>query len=738
MARRALILFAALVAGLLASWLLRIRGVDNAPAAGRGATLHDAAGVDATSHELEMGEPAASAVQRDRAVQTLHAGDSTNEASSLEEAGAMLVVRAVDKASRAPVAGIRMSVYSPNLDQEFPAPNVDGSKGTLDTSPITAIEGRVEFDVPDGVDLLLAAYGDDESLGSFTEVIAALGPGERRELTVEVPAGDDLRYFGRVLAREDERPIAGATIELVDGTKSFTPTRPDGSFELSLNSWKGLELRIHAPGFGIVLVDVGTEHETLETADVVHLSRGASLHARLLDTSGASITDASIRVWTEAYLLGIAEAEDWYVPSIPESEWRTNSSTSWKTSADSFGLYVLQDLPPDLPLHVEILRGEQVVKRDLPPLSVAAGEVREVDWRIGAGCLLEGIVVDQRGEVVKSRTIWLQRAEPDERPIFSPYATTDVVGESITGTDGRFAFVDVSPGTWWVGPEARREELGVFDPEAIAPVAEVVEIVEGSARQELRLRVHRGLYIRGRVLDHAGLLVPEFGVAGFNETANLSFETKSGSDGEFALGPLVAGHYGLMAFPRTDADPRPPMASAGDEGIEVRVKFGGRVSGTVLDGATGKVCVAELTFALRGSPDRDYTTTESYVDGAFEIDGLLPGTYDVAVTASGQRVGMLSGVTVTVGSEIRNQVVTLVRGATLRLRNAGKEGSLSYRVLSGGVMIASDWIDVGGHGATAVPSGRLVIEYQLADGTSEKKEIELAVGEERELVIGGE
>src|SRR5262249_55763125 len=137
---------------------------------------------------------------------------------------------------------------------------------------------------------------------------------------------------------------------------------PDGLFELWLPSWKHPDLRVEAPGFAAVLVEVAREHETQEKAMVVLLSRAASLHARLLDAGGGSIADGEVRLWTNGYNVAESDHGDAYLPSISES--------AWKESTDSSGQCMIQSLPPNVPLNVEILRSGRTVKRDLPTLSL--------------------------------------------------------------------------------------------------------------------------------------------------------------------------------------------------------------------------------------------------------------------------------------------------------------------------------------------------------------------------------
>src|SRR6185295_20276367 len=96
-------------------------------------------------------------------------------------------------------------------------------------------------------------------------------------------------------------------------------------------------------------------------------------------------------------------------------------------------------------------------------------------------------------------------------------------------------------GKWLLGPAAERQDWDPPDPQGLAPLAQVVEVLEGTPQQEVLVAVQRGLYIRGRVLDPDGKPAAKIFVMGNAEVATWPLQTESGEDGAFALGPLVPG-----------------------------------------------------------------------------------------------------------------------------------------------------------------------------------------------------
>ena len=151
------------------------------------------------------------------------------------------------------------------------------------------------------------------------------------------------------------------------------------------------------------MFQVAREHDAPEKAKVVLLSRAATLRARVLDVGRAPLAEGAVCLWTEgSRLAGSESRETYYYPAIARQEWRS--------ATDPDGTCVVAELPPDVPLHVEILRAGDVVRKDLPEVELRAGEVRYVEWNLGTGCRLVGSVVDQDGRGVAGQALWLQRA----------------------------------------------------------------------------------------------------------------------------------------------------------------------------------------------------------------------------------------------------------------------------------------------------------------------------------------
>jgi len=261
--------------------------------------------------------------------------------------------------------------------------------------------------------------------------------------------------------------------------------------------------------------------------------------------------------------------------------------------------------------------------------------------------------------------------------------------------------------------------------------------MEGSSQQEVVVHVQRGLYIKGQVLDSAGEPATETYIWGTTDAASWLFSARTEKDGTFAMGPLVPGRYRLVANGWKDANSEPASANGGDEGVVLHLRAGGVLRGTIVEAATGKGCAGKLVYASREQSNEGFGIKDSESNGSFQIEGLIPGTYDLAASASGRRVGVLKGLSVQGGIQTRDLVVTLGPGATLRVKYAGHEGYLQYHVISGGAIFGGDGIAAGGVSELVVPSGHLVVECHWPPKGLETKEIDVAVGEDKELDVGG-
>src|SRR6185295_5611675 len=123
----------------------------------------------------------------------------------------------------------------------------------------------------------------------------------------------------------------------------------------------------------------------------------------------------------------------------------------------------------------------------------------------------------------------------------------DVAVAKVTSDrDGNFSFPDVDAGKWWVG-------VAPYDPQgdsnsrpAVDWLARYVEIPPGVTEQLVDIRGHRGLFVRGRVVDPHGNDVDDCFVHLLSEDAEGSINCDT-YDGRFTFGPLAPGRFTVKA-----------------------------------------------------------------------------------------------------------------------------------------------------------------------------------------------
>jgi hypothetical protein len=384
-----------------------------------------------------------------------------------------------------------------------------------------------------------------------------------------------------------------------------------------------------------------------------------------------------------------------------------------------------------------VLEGRKTIVELGERVSIPPGATREVELRASSTCRLSGTVRDDAGNVVPELTLWLLRSEHGLRLYISPYVGDERVGTAKSDAQGRFAFEKLSPGSWRVTPEPKaRVPGGDVATDGIAPVATLVEISAGEATHEVDLVVHRGLTIRGSVLDPDGQPVAGAGVEGHAANTYVGANTKE--DGSFVLGPLPPGSFMLTggSFGSGFASSERVRAEVGARDVVLRLRRGGKLAGRVVDAQSGAGVVAQISVSLPADPLSVIYMPTSKPDGSFELSGLLPGAYALCATATDGRVGSLRGVELAAGGDLHDLVIQLAPGARLRVRYDGALAFCSARVVLDGVVFATDGIEKGTSKTFSAPAGSVKVVCRLGgNGKELVRALTLVAGEEQELVF---
>ena len=608
-------------------------------------------------------------------------------------------------------------------------PQASGAQGKLNEIVSTGADGRAEFVLAAGIATQLSVYPKQRGGNAAgRRELAAFAPGETREIVLELLTTNDAHLCLRVLAHESKQPIAAAEVR---GGRSALETDADGRIDVPYATWSILRLSILARGYAECVIRAQAGHETPEQALVIELDRSCTLIGRLLDGgSGHHVLQAR----TEGYRL---QEQD---PSRLTGAILDTEDRSWRAEFDPTGRAEIQGLPPNAPLRVSLFDGHKPLVELPERVTIPPGATREVELRAASTCTLSGIVRDDAGQPVADQTLWLLRSERGVRLILQSYEEDQLVARAKTGADGRFTMPKVSAGTWRLGPQPvfRKPEADVAA-DAVAPLAMLVEIAAGETTHEVELTVHRGLTIRGTVLDPDGKPATRFGVSGFAPSVYVACQGRK--DGTFVLGPLPPGSFLLDAGDHTGsfADSERVRAETGARDVVLRLRRVGTLAGRVVDARTGEGAVASIAVSIPADPTANIHMPTSKPDGSFALTGMLPGTYALAATTTDGRVGILRGVELTAGGDVQDLVLQISAGARLRVRYDGTQEVCSAQVLVDGIVVATGGVEKSTSKTFAAPPGAVSVRCRLNPiGKTFVRELTLQAGEEREFVIKDE
>lgn len=223
-------------------------------------------------------------------------------------------------------------------------------------------------------------------------------------------------------------------------------------------------------------------------------------------------------------------------------------------------------------------------------------------------------------------------------------------------------------------------------------------------------------------------------------------------DGDFELGPLVAGEYRLAIVVAGVLRTQEAHAQGGDDGVVLRLDWARALHGHISSPTMAPIEIGRAVISRPGIPEYPYVDPAIFELG-FRAPPLSRGTYDVAVTTADGLAGFSRGVEVTadplqqqpdddvwrdptaLAPSLSCQVeVAPAARLAVELRGSGAD---HFTVHLDGVLVGfgrrnSDEID-------AVPPGRLLVRtwtwrHELVD----TREVFLGAGHEAALDFGQE
>jgi len=221
---------------------------------------------------------------------------------------------------------------------------------------------------------------------------------------------------------------------------------------------------------------------------------------------------------------------------------------------------------------------------------------------------------------------------------------------------------------------------------------------------EMTLRVHRGLYIRGEVLDASSHPVDSAQVWAYcKPPAKGSRDVFTDEEGRFILGPLIPGRYILQGKDDflTSSEVE---ASAGDENIVIRMDPCASLRGRISLEAPQDLSDAVVWLFSREAGMLGGTGVNG--NGTFLFQKLKPGLYNLCARLDDRWIGIHSGASARADGNSEEVLIPLEPAAVLVLRFRHYDDSTySYRLESREIQIGSNVVRADGTETESVPAG---------------------------------
>jgi hypothetical protein len=651
----------------------------------------------------------------------------TADRASAGSTFALVKVLVLDRSTQTPLADIEVIGAFDKMGPGQPIKTTSGSRGKPYDKLHTDDKGLVEIEMPPDVPTRVSAYGSDHNAGSDDAKIPPLKAGDVRAVTLEIPTGDDMPFWMKLVDDPSGAPVTGANITTDKGGASNTKSDADGLAFVQSRSWSPGLLGVQAEGYAETWLKPEPGHAQSDAALVVKLAKCATVRLHVIDAADHAIANAKIDLMTEGYNLGRSGGGG-------SLDLIGKADPHWHGTTDESGEATITCVPARVAIQAGITSPKSWHPAD--KLVFEPGETRRIEWKLSNGCDVHGLVLDQTNAPVTKREMWMRKATR-KTPVYLDSSSTNETLKAVTDDQGRFRFTDVGAGTWWLGPSAPKS-LAKVVADDVAAFAQIVEIVEGASDLDVDVHVDRGLLIRGQVLDPKGAPVRSAYVRGYELSGKIGVSANfSGNESVFSVGPLMKGRYLLVAHGLGgDADSDPVEVDAGAQDVTLRLKTGASISGTVVNPA-GEHVEAQMWMKMRGSATFGVHGVSCNAQGAFQIEGLPAGTFDVAATDSDGATGLLEGVVVETGESKSGLTIRLAPGGHVRVRHEGPDRFANIEVLSHGVLVTLDGVERSTSKEFAAPAGSVTVQatYHESGTRVVERTVEVKAGQTVDVVF---
>lgn len=342
------------------------------------------------------------------------------------------------------------------------------------------------------------------------------------------------------------------------------------------------------------------------------------------------------------------------------------------TQTDEQGRYSFYSVEPKADYFVAASHPDYMLAQEYPISIGEEGSYRGPEFFLTEGSVLNGYVTDANGGPLMGAEVHTDSAYVmvmDHRSPDRMSATTDATGY--------FEIRNVPGGARNVTAEAEGHGQQIRH--------NIMFEGEPGTERTIEFALEPSQQIGGLVLGPDGLGVPQAEVWALHYGNTTSSRGRALTDekGEFLIDGLATGSYMMRVtapgFRQTSS--RGGRAQAGDLNVELSMVPQARVSGQVVDNATGQP-IERFQCVVQSSDETGAVFESTGVKGAFndpggafELVGLDPGTYVVLAKAAGYAPSNSKPFTVTAThTTLSGVAVRLSKGASLVGRVLDPEG----------------------------------------------------------------
>ena len=321
---------------------------------------------------------------------------------------------------------------------------------------------------------------------------------------------------------------ASLNIRLAGEEPSATPSRDDfvtdksGTCSLPLPP-RTSSVSVRAPGYVSRILSFRSA-EDFSAEYIFRLGKAIAIGGLIKNPDGKPISEVKIDIQVDSLLVHTAR---------PPYRDRVNATLVVRT--DSAGRWDCTEIPPD-PLRVrlrlsqpEYVPGNYTTDRALDPrLGIQPVALRELTSGHSVlvmeyGLHLAGSVVDESGEAIPGAGVNYRENFPGQR----------ILSTTSTSADGRFVFMNLKPGEAVIEAEAS----------GFLPAGKSIDV--GREMPDIQLRLIRGHFVRGRVVDANGAPVEGVDIQAYHPDTSLRWHGRTDAQGRFLWesAPEIAMQY---------------------------------------------------------------------------------------------------------------------------------------------------------------------------------------------------